>query len=85
MNLRKYATILETKNPLLYKKHACKRPSNDDDTALKIVEAKITTKETLVGRYSRLVQALNCANYDISLNKYILIKKWKRYESIKSI
>ena len=59
MSLRKYANIFETMNFNMQEIHASKRAFlNDDNTTLKILEAKITTKP-IVARYSRLVQALN--------------------------
>ena len=75
MNLCRYATILEAKNANMQETHnyLYKRPFfNDENTDLKIVEAKITTKASLVARYSRLVQALSAANYNdvICLNEY---------------
>ena len=88
MSLRKYANILETKNFNMQETHASKRAFlNDDNTILKIIEAKITTKRTLVARYSRLVQALNSVSYNdvICLNEYAPVEKWRRYEYIKTL
>ena len=65
-----------------------KRPFfNDENTDLKIVQAKITTKASLVARYSRLVQALSAANYNdvICLNEYAPSEKWKRHKYMKSL
>ena len=73
VNLRRYATILEAKNANMQETHTYKRPFfNDENTDLKIVEAKITTKASSVARYSRLVQALSVVNYNdvICLNEY---------------
>ena len=88
-NLRKYADMLLQKNEKSQATHASKKsffPSSEK-SSIEILDAKISTKPTMVARYKSISEAVASSKpYDaICVNDYAPADKWPRHQYMKKL
>ena len=88
-HLRKYADMLLQKNEKSQAAHASKKsffPSSEK-SSIEILDAKISTKPTIVARYKSISEAVASSKpYDaICVNDYAPADKWPRHQYMKNL
>ena len=87
-NLRKYSDYLKSKNEEVLENHArTKLRLMSDNEFIEVIDAKSTTKPTLLARYKRITEAIVKAEFytPICIDEFTTTLAWSRHRYMKEL